>query len=73
MPKWSGSERDIKEMVIAKSQSINERIAESSKSQDVSFEGKYKQYDENAVKMQKSQKTDSELMQEAIIKKNWRE
>jgi len=75
MPSWKGSERDIKEMVVAKSQSINERIQNDSlnKSKDVNFEGKYKAYDEGKTKLEKSQKTDSELMQEAIIKKNWKE
>jgi hypothetical protein len=75
VPIWKGSERDIKNMVIIKSLSINERIQqdELKKSEKISFDNKYKSYDEEKTKLEKSLKTDSEVLAERIIKNNWKE
>lgn len=75
IPTWKGSESDIKQMNISKSSNINERIQseELKKSESASFSGKYKEFDENKTKLEKSAKTDSEKISETIIKRNWKE
>jgi hypothetical protein len=69
IPAWNEGSDEMK--IENQSSNINERIAKSQEKNNVSFEGQYNNFDEAKTKLQKSRKTETEILNEQVEKNNW--
>lgn len=70
IPEYKGNEEKL---VVEKSSDIHERIKKSMEPKEANFSGKYKEIDEEKIRMQKGQKTDLELHEERMNKEIWKD
>lgn len=72
-PTFKESGVTAKQLAVETNSQINERIVSEDlkKSKNTTFDNRYKPYNEELTKSQKSQKTESELAREAVEKRNW--